>query len=283
MTICRMLRPLHVAVVVLATTWLSGAQIARGQSDEPEAPSDPIKADLDRSKDTYQSKIDAIKKDVTAALDLKIAAAERKKGSAAVVEKLTAEKSAIEENVNNIPPSLGRSRAMIAKRIKSARNEVANAYKRAVNGYKNAGNDVQANAAKSEQEEFLASIAPPVTDRQVPEVPEQSPGDAIQPAPTLKTDPNIVVESRWNFNIRRFGVLNQPGAFKIANGVIYHLDASNPVGEASIDAMGRIHLNFLGHRKITVGEAVVSKVANGKFQGILNLAGDEWAFEMNRR
>jgi hypothetical protein len=55
------------------------------------------------------------------------------------------------------------------------------------------------------------------------------------------------------------------------------------VGEAAIDAMGRIHLSFVSHRKITVGEAVVAKVANGKFQGILNLAGDEWEFEMTRR
>jgi hypothetical protein len=44
-----------------------------------------------------------------------------------------------------------------------------------------------------------------------------------------------------------------------------------------------LSLSFLGHRKITVGEAVMAKVANGKFQGILNLAGDEWAFEMTRR
>ena len=92
-----------------------------------------------------------------------------------------------------------------------------------------------------------------------------------------------MVNSSWNFNIRRFGVLNQPGAFRIAGGVIYHLDSPNPVGEASIDAMGRIHLSFLGHRKITIGEAVVAKVGNGKFQGVLNLAGDEWVFEMKRR
>jgi hypothetical protein len=55
------------------------------------------------------------------------------------------------------------------------------------------------------------------------------------------------------------------------------------VGEAAIDAMGRVHLSFVGHRKITVGEALVAKVANGKFQGTLNLAGDEWEFEMTRR
>ncbi len=131
-----------------------------------------------------------------------------------------------------------------------------------------------------ELEKFLATTAPIAVYQRAPEAPEQAPAEA---APALKPDPKIVVESRWNFVIRRFGVLNQPGAFKISNGVIYHLDASNPVGEASFDAMGRIHLSFVGHRKITVGEAVVTKVANGKFQGVLNLAGDEWGFEMNRR
>ncbi len=97
------------------------AQIALGQADQPEAASDPIQAELDRSKDAYQSKIDAIKKDVKAAVDVKISAGRKKKENAAIVEKLTAEKDAFEKNVNDIPPSLGKSRATIARRISGAR------------------------------------------------------------------------------------------------------------------------------------------------------------------
>ncbi|MGO9914678.1 MAG: hypothetical protein ACLQIB_08190 [Isosphaeraceae bacterium] len=280
MTVRRTLPPPQLAVAALAMACLFGGQVARGQSNEPVAAADPIKADLDRSKDAFQAKIDTIKKDVAAALDAKIAAGRKKKGNTEIVEQLTAEKSAFEENVNRIPPSLGKTRAMIAKRIKNARNDLANAYKRAIRAATGVGNDAQANGLKSELEKLIATAAPLVAYERAP---EQPPADAAATAPALKLDPKILVDSRWNFIIRRFGVLNQPGAFKIANGVIYHLDARNPVGEASIDAMGQIHLSFVGHRKITVGEAVVRKVANGKFQGVLNLAGDEWGFEMNRR
>jgi hypothetical protein len=279
----RTIPPLSFAVVAATTTWLCGVQFARGQSDNSEAASDPVKAEVDRSKDAYQSKIDTIKKNVADALDAKIAAARKKKGNAEIVEKLNAEKSAFEDDINSIPPSLGKSRATIARQISTARNELANAYTRAIRAATGVGNDALARSLKSELQEFRATAAPAAAYQRAPETPEQSPGDAAPATPALKTDPKIVVDSRWDFIIRRFGVLNQPGAFRINNGVIYHLDARHPVGEAAIDAMGRIHLSFIGHRKITVGEAVVSKVANGKFEGILNLAGDEWEFAMTRR
>ncbi len=280
MTIRRSLPPLRVTLIVVAATWLSGARDSRGQSDQPDTTVDSIKADLEQSKNAYQSKIDTIKKEVTAALDSKIAAAEKKKGGSGIVEKLSAEKAEFEEDVNKIPPSLAKARAPFAKRMTSARNDLATAYKRAIRSYGKLGNDAQANAVKSEFEEFLATANPPAAYQRVPEQPD---GNVAPAPPAVKLDPKILVGSRWNFTIRRFGFLDQPGAFKISNGVIYHLDASNPVGEAAIDAMGQIHLSFVGHRKITVGEAVVRKVANGKFQGVLNLAGDEWAFEIRRR
>ena len=95
-------------------------------------------------------------------------------------------------------------------------------------------------------------------------------------------NPVILVHSEWNFT-RQLDVVNQGGAFKILDGVIYHLDANFPIGEAALDAAGQLHLSFRGHRKIPEGEAVVRKVANGEFRGVLIFGGDLWGFSMSRR
>ena len=58
----------------------------------------------------------------------------------------------------------------------------------------------------------------------------------------------------------------QKGAFRVEDGLIYHLDADQVVGRAFQDDQGRLHLEFLGHRKIAQGEAVVEKVKDGRWK-----------------
>ena len=122
-----------------------------------------------------------------------------------------------------------------------------------------------------------------------PIVPYQSAREAENDRPKVANakaqppiDPTILVESRWNFTRRADGI-NQSGAFKIVDSIIYHLDTSNPVGLAEVDPAGRIHLVFNGHRKIAEGEALVSRVAPGQFRGSLIFLGGEHKFELSRR
>ncbi len=100
--------------------------------------------------------------------------------------------------------------------------------------------------------------------------------------PALRLDPKILINSQWNFT-RRLGVWNQSGAFKIMDGVIYHLDADYPIGAAAVVGPGQIHLSFQGHRKIPEGAALVGKIAPGEFRGALIYQGDEWGFSISRR
>ena len=76
------------------------------------------------------------------------------------MEQLTAEKNAFDADVNSIPSSLGKTGILIAKRINNAHSELASAYKRAANLYKDEGNDGAAQAVKLEQEKFLTSTMP---------------------------------------------------------------------------------------------------------------------------
>ena len=81
------------------------------------------------------------------------------------------------------------------------------------------------------------------------------------------------MHSEWNFT-RQLDALNQGGAFKIFDGVIYNLDTCKPIGQSALDAAGQFHLVFQGHRKNPEGDAIVRKVANGEFRGVLIFGGD---------
>ena len=76
------------------------------------------------------------------------------------------------------------------------------------------------------------------------------------------------MHSEWNFT-RQLEAPNQGGAFKIFDGVIYNLDTCKPIGQSALDAAGQFHLVFQGHRKNPEGDAIVRKVANGEFRGVL--------------
>ena len=67
----------------------------------------------------------------------------------------------------------------------------------------------------------------------------------------------VLESSSWNVE-RKTGGTPQKGAFRIEDGLIYHLDQDHPVGEAAIDAQGRLLLFFQGHRKFN-GRAIVAK------------------------
>ena len=254
---------------------------SRVRSDDQPAPADAIKEALDKAKNECSSKIDTIRKEVLQSLDSKITAARKKKNNSAIVASLRLEKETFEKDLNQLPLSLGRARPAFENRKRRARIVLAEAYVRAAHDYTKEGNDAAAKAVKAEQAQFLLDNSiltpyqrPPAGADQVPAIPRI-------PA-QLMINPVILVHSEWNFT-RQLDVVNQGGDFKILDGVIYHLDANFPIGEAALDAAGQLHLSFRGHRKIPEGEAVVRKVANGEFRGVLIFGGDLWGFSMSRR
>jgi hypothetical protein len=119
---------------------------------------------------------------------------------------------------------------------------------------------------------LLATLACPITLRTATAV---QPGDDYPP--------RIADPSSWNFTRTHPGGAVQRGAFRIEDGLIYHLDAPQVVGRVWQDDLGRLHLEFRGHRKMVWAEAVVEKVRNGRWTGILDYADQEWEFDMRRR
>jgi hypothetical protein len=120
----------------------------------------------------------------------------------------------------------------------------------------------------------------PVTSDTVPALPIAAALLRSAPAPM----PTFPASSSWDF-VRTFipGGAQQKGALRIVDGGIYHLDLPHRVGTAALDAEGNLHLAVLGHRKIA-GEAVVSKVANGRWSGLLVMPdGTQWQLDMQRR
>ena len=112
-------------------------------------------------------------------------------------------------------------------------------------------------------------------------LPVAAPGAA--PAQSVDSPPGIADPSSWDFTRTHPLGAVQRGAFRIEDGLIYHLDAPQVVGRVWQDDLGRIHLEFRGHRKMVWAEAVVKKVRNGRWRGILAYADEEWEFDMRRR
>jgi hypothetical protein len=276
------LPPLMVVIVFLFMTWVVPCQGWGTQTDESETSADPIGARLDVSKKTHQARIDSIKREVITSLDQKVVAARKKKGNKTLVDRLATERGNFENDLNNLPQSLGKNGASFARRIKAAHGELDKVYGQAMRDYTSKGQDEQANAVRTEREKFRLKNAANIPYGREPDGLDQPPVALVPAQPALGVDPNIVVASSWSFT-RRFGPLNQSGAFKIVDGVIYHLDADHPVGAATLDAQSQIHLIFQNHRKIPAGEAIVWRVAKGEWRGFLVLNGDEWKLEMSRR
>ncbi len=104
---------------------------------------------------------------------------------------------------------------------------------------------------------------------------------AAQPANDDR--PRFANPSNWNFTRTSASGAAQKGAFRVEDGLIFHLDMDEAVGRAFQDEQGLLHLEFVGHRKIAQGEAVVEKVRDGRWHGTLLFDGEEWDFDMRRR
>ena len=267
-------------LVFVATAWFLGGVDSVGRGDEQPGKAESVRAELEKAKEIYRAKIAQIKTEVVDSLDKRIAAGRKKKNNSAIVARLTAEKKEFATDVNRLPPSLGNDRAKLEKRISHARGELDAAYTQAIKTYTAAAQDPQSDAIKAEQAEFRAQAAASVPYRKTPVIVEQQVPIPAAPPPVIF--PGVLVHSEWNFT-RRGGGLNQSGAFKILDGVLYHLDTDNPIGAAELNAAGQLHLIFDGHRKIADGEAFVQKVANGEWRGELIFLGGGWAFSMSRR
>jgi hypothetical protein len=275
-------RSLFFAVAIaLAAECVFPVQRSSGQAANPGAPADPIKDRLVKAKREYSAKIDNIKKEVLESIANKITAARKKKNNSDIVAGLTAETEAFEKDLNQLPPSLGKTRASFEKRKRRARFALAEAYGRAASDYTKEGKDAAAKTVKTEQAQFLLDSSTPAPYQPPPQGEGQAPAVAQIP-PEFMIHPGNLVHSEWNF-IRLSDAGNLGGAFKILDGVIYHLDANHPIGQAALDGAGQLHLSFRGHRKIPEGEAVVRKLANGEFRGVLIFNDDLWGFSMSRR
>ncbi len=278
----RRVLPAVLISAALAAGLTCPAQISSKKPDQPSIPDDPIKAALDRSKEEYKKRIGVVTKEVMANLDLRIAAARKEKGNKAKVDTLIAQKNDFKDDENKLPPVLGKNGLSFARRIKAAQADLDKAYSQAVRDYTSNGKDDLANAVKSEQDEWRPKTAAVAAYQRQTEGPVDAPVANGPAPPPPNVSPTLLVSSAWNFTRRRGGI-GQDGAFRIVDGVIYHLNADNPVGAADLDGDGRLHLSFQGHRKIATGEAVVEKVAPGQWRGFLNFAGSEWKFELSRR
>ena len=268
-------------MILFALTSTLLGRPSSGQANEPAAPADPVKDRLETAKEAYRTKMTSLKKDVLDALDTKIKAARKKKDNKAIVDKLTAEKDDFGKDINNLPPSLSKSRELIAKRISTARTELIGAYGQAIHAYTGAEKDAQADAIKAEREQFLLKIAVTMPYRREQRGPVEQPV-SDGPAPRrLLFDPNILISSAWDFTI--MGETIQQGGFKIVDCQIRHIDTDQAAGYAEFYADGQLHLVFQNHRKIPSGEAVVTKVANGQGRGVLDYTLGVFRFELVRR
>ena len=104
---------------------------------------------------------------------------------------------------------------------------------------------------------------------------------AFQVTAEEKTPAEVIIESsNWSFVIGGM----QKGGMRIRDGKIYPGDTrlKHSVGEASFTESGELSLKFDNHPKITLGEAVVTKVAKGKWSGILVQPTGERLLELTR-
>jgi hypothetical protein len=100
---------------------------------------------------------------------------------------------------------------------------------------------------------------------------------------TVAQGQTVLTSSSWDAE-RHTGGTPQKGAFRIEDGVVYHLDQPHAVGGADLDDQGRLHIAFNGHRKFSGGTAILSKTAQGVWKGDIVMAnGTTWPFVIRRR
>ncbi len=105
---------------------------------------------------------------------------------------------------------------------------------------------------------------------------------ALPPSSPVPAIADVLTSSAWDAQ-RLTGGSPQKAAFRIDGGVIRHLDQPHPVGVATLDAEGNLIMAFVGHRKLS-GNAIVSKVGNGRWEGFITLAnGTTWPLVLQRR
>jgi hypothetical protein len=241
---------------------------------------DPIGAQLDRAKKAFKTSVAGLKATVSDKMDRKVSFARSKKGSKAIIDRLMAEKDEFDAELDAVPPSLGKDRKLIMNQLSEARVKLDKSYKVAIDAYTAKAADAEANALAAERKQFQAENHMTANDVRPPIMPQQQPAPNVAP---MMFDPAILVNSSWKFTRRLEGKAPQSGAFQILDGCIYHVDAPNQVGQAVIGPAGQLILEFQGHRKIALGEAVVWKTAKGEGRGVLLFVGDEWTLEISRR
>ncbi len=92
------------------------------------------------------------------------------------------------------------------------------------------------------------------------------------PSPTRAAAPQkkaaaIIQHSEWDMFIFHGGVAKQDAYLRIDGGVIYAFKSNAPAGKAFLDDAGKLHIVFLGHRKIGNGEALLVRKAQGLWEG----------------
>lgn len=270
---------LALIMIALATAAALPGPRLHAQAARPAAPADPIEEKLDKARADHRTKINAIRKDVVASLDRKIADA-RKQGNKPAVDRLDAEKTQFTDDESNIPPSLAKRGPVVFKQIRNAHLALDKAYQRAISDYTRAGKDAQADAIKTEREAFRLKYAAITRYRREPEDQIEQPLPNVPVQRPLLFDQKILIASAWNFTM--IGQTTQKGGFKIVDGQIRHTDNDTPAGFAEFDDAGRLHLIFQNHRRIPAGEALVAKVANGQGRGFIDCNFDRWRFELVR-
>lgn len=102
-------------------------------------------------------------------------------------------------------------------------------------------------------------------------------------AQKLTPQEKLIQESDWRLEIDAAGATQEAG-IRIRNGALYPASKklNNIVGEAAFLAPEKLHLTFVNHPKISQGEVILTKAANGLWAGILVQPGMERRIVMKR-
>jgi hypothetical protein len=110
-------------------------------------------------------------------------------------------------------------------------------------------------------------------------------GQAQKKAPKPPKPITIADPSNWEVWINYPNGTTQKAAILLRDGVVYPAINKNASGRAFVDDAGDLHIFFEGHPKVYMGEAVLKKIADGKWKGVL-VQGEEIGnaeIEMSRK
>ena len=79
----------------------------------------------------------------------------------------------------------------------------------------------------------------------------------------------IADPSNWDVRINYPNGTTQNAAILLRGGVVYPAINKNASGRAWVDEEGDLHILFEGHPKVYRGEALLKKIGDGRWQGML--------------